>query len=117
MSELGDLKGCTDGGCIIKKPKGMHTNGGCRCAREIQRAGEVGRKELMKLQMQEKRIAALESAHRWVPVSERLPSKFDKVLSCNTHGVVETKMGNRMHENPDVYPYWMPIPPPPEGVK
>ncbi len=23
--------GCTDGGCQIEKPKGMHTNGGCRC--------------------------------------------------------------------------------------
>ena len=23
--------GCSDGYCVIKKPKGMHTNGGCRC--------------------------------------------------------------------------------------
>jgi len=23
--------GCSDGGCQIEKPKGMHTNGGCRC--------------------------------------------------------------------------------------
>ena len=22
---------CTDGGCCIRKPSGMHTNGGCRC--------------------------------------------------------------------------------------
>lgn len=22
---------CGDGNCIIKKPVGMHTNGGCRC--------------------------------------------------------------------------------------
>jgi len=26
------LGGCGDGGCIIVKPKGMHTNGGCRCS-------------------------------------------------------------------------------------
>ena len=26
---LGD--GCGDGNCVIKKPVGMHTNGGCRC--------------------------------------------------------------------------------------
>jgi hypothetical protein len=28
------IKGCTDHGCIIRKPKlgGMGTNGGCRCA-------------------------------------------------------------------------------------
>jgi hypothetical protein len=25
---------CGDGGCIIVKPKGMHTNGGCRCWRD-----------------------------------------------------------------------------------
>lgn len=23
--------GCTDGHCVIKKPAGMHTNGGCKC--------------------------------------------------------------------------------------
>ena len=28
MNRLG---GCSDGGCVIKRPKGMHTNGGCRC--------------------------------------------------------------------------------------
>lgn len=28
MEELG---GCGDGNCIIVKPQGMHTNGGCRC--------------------------------------------------------------------------------------
>ena len=25
------LPGCTDGGCVVKKPEGMHTNGGCQC--------------------------------------------------------------------------------------
>lgn len=24
--------GCTDGGCVVARPIGMHTNGGCRCA-------------------------------------------------------------------------------------
>lgn len=29
--------GCRDGGCVIKKPSGMHTNAGCRCTpRQIQ---------------------------------------------------------------------------------
>jgi len=23
--------GCTDGGCLVKRPTGMHTNGGCKC--------------------------------------------------------------------------------------
>jgi len=26
------LGGCSDGNCVIHKPKGMHTNGGCKCA-------------------------------------------------------------------------------------
>jgi hypothetical protein len=30
---IGSLEGCTDGGCVIRPPKGMHTNGGCRCVR------------------------------------------------------------------------------------
>ena len=25
------IGGCHDGYCVIRKPKGMHTNGGCRC--------------------------------------------------------------------------------------
>ncbi|WP_186200615.1 hypothetical protein [Burkholderia gladioli] len=28
------LGGCTDGGCVIKRPAGMHTNGGCRCPQD-----------------------------------------------------------------------------------
>ncbi|MCR5876980.1 hypothetical protein [Phenylobacterium sp. J367] len=31
---LRELGGCSDGHCIIIKPIGMHTNGGCRCARD-----------------------------------------------------------------------------------
>lgn len=26
-----NIGGCTDGGCVVKRPKGMHTNGGCKC--------------------------------------------------------------------------------------
>ncbi|MBC2668776.1 hypothetical protein ACFOON_15080 [Novosphingobium piscinae] len=29
---LAQMGGCGDGHCIIVKPVGMHTNGGCRCA-------------------------------------------------------------------------------------
>lgn len=28
------IGGCTDGGCVIVRPKGMHTNGGCKCPRD-----------------------------------------------------------------------------------
>jgi hypothetical protein len=33
QSTLLDL-GCSDGGCCIRKPRGMHTNGGCQCGCE-----------------------------------------------------------------------------------
>lgn len=29
---LAEAGGCGDGSCIIVKPKGQHTNGGCRCS-------------------------------------------------------------------------------------
>jgi hypothetical protein len=28
---LADMGSCGDGNCIVMKPKGQHTNGGCRC--------------------------------------------------------------------------------------
>ena len=28
---LAAIGGCTDGYCVVVRPKGMHTNGGCRC--------------------------------------------------------------------------------------
>jgi hypothetical protein len=31
---LNDIGSCSDGNCIIVKPKGMHTNGGCKCSRD-----------------------------------------------------------------------------------
>lgn len=31
---LNDIGGCGDGNCLIVKPTGMHTNGGCRCYRD-----------------------------------------------------------------------------------
>ncbi|QKM47755.1 hypothetical protein B7760_01779 [Burkholderia glumae] len=40
-SMMDHLGGCSDGGCVIKRPAGMHTNGGCRCpkdAMKMQRA-------------------------------------------------------------------------------
>jgi hypothetical protein len=34
-----DWPGCTDGGCVVRdNTKGMHTNGGCRCVVNANRA-------------------------------------------------------------------------------
>jgi hypothetical protein len=35
------VHGCTDGGCLIRAPKGMHTNGGCRCNRDSMKTQRV----------------------------------------------------------------------------
>ncbi len=40
VSRIVLLQGCTDGGCLIRRPKGMHTNGGCKCR---DRLGALGR--------------------------------------------------------------------------
>ena len=31
------FKPCLDSGCVIKKPTGMQTNGGCKCVLEFSR--------------------------------------------------------------------------------
>lgn len=33
-----NLVGCHDGNCLINPPKGMHTNGGCQCEKELRRS-------------------------------------------------------------------------------
>lgn len=37
-AHAGFLGTCGDGGCIVKRPQGMHTNGGCRCSTDRRRA-------------------------------------------------------------------------------
>jgi hypothetical protein len=34
--------GCGDGNCVVLRPTGMHTNGGCRCTHDMDRARERG---------------------------------------------------------------------------
>jgi hypothetical protein len=33
--------GCGDGGCVVQRPVGMHTNGGCRCNTDRMKAGRM----------------------------------------------------------------------------
>jgi hypothetical protein len=33
LDEISREFGCSDGGCVFGHPGGMHTNGGCHCAR------------------------------------------------------------------------------------
>jgi hypothetical protein len=34
QQRLEDIGGCSDGNCIVIRPRGQHTNGGCRCSRD-----------------------------------------------------------------------------------
>jgi hypothetical protein len=38
---MSTVTGCSDGGCMIRAPKGMHTNGGCRCHRDSMKTQRV----------------------------------------------------------------------------
>lgn len=36
LEELQEIiGGCHDGHCVVRKPKGMHTNGGCTCLEDL----------------------------------------------------------------------------------
>ena len=39
--------GCGDGNCVVLRPNGMHTNGGCRCTHDMDRARERGVSRLL----------------------------------------------------------------------
>lgn len=39
--ELAEMAGgCCDGYCVVVRPKGMHTNGGCKCTHDMDRTRE-----------------------------------------------------------------------------
>ena len=69
------------------------------------------------------RIAELEAAQRWIPVSERLPKPYTRVLACIESGYMEV---DYMYSEPIVHvgladfnsldnvTHWMPLPELPE---
>ena len=64
----------------------------------------------------EKRIAELEAAARWIPVSEKLPEEGQEVIVMDRDGFVSNwwhgiKWARMLTEN---YAYWMPLPQPPK---
>ena len=50
------LKGCTDHNCIIVKPKGIGTNGGCKCLHGLETRTRINIER--KIQLMEKTIKA-----------------------------------------------------------
>lgn len=61
---MSELRGCTDGNCIIRKPEGMHTNGGCGCERELRHALGLqdSRRFIHALRERQREVAALREA-------------------------------------------------------
>ena len=71
-----------------------------------------------------KRIAELEAERRWIPVGERLPEPYTRVLACIKSGYMEV---DYMYSEPivdvgiadfnslDNVTHWMPLPPSPES--
>ena len=69
------------------------------------------------------RIAELEAAQRWIPVSERLPEPYTRVLACIKSGYMEVDymysepivdVGSADFNSLDNVTHWMPLPTPPE---
>ena len=70
------------------------------------------------------RIAELEAERRWIPVGERLPEPYTRVLACIKSGYMEV---DYMYSEPivdvgiadfnslDNVTHWMPLPPSPES--
>ncbi|MEQ9418118.1 MAG: hypothetical protein RJQ08_11300 [Salinisphaeraceae bacterium] len=60
------MKGCRDNSCVIEKPTGMATNGGCRCRPWQLRA------EIVRLQSENSKLKSLgiELAHDAIAVAE-----------------------------------------------
>ena len=69
------------------------------------------------------RIAELEAAQRWIPISERLPEPYTRVLACIKSGYMEVDymysepivdVGSADFNSLDNVSHWMPLPQPPE---
>ena len=69
------------------------------------------------------RITELEKVRRWIPVSERLPEAYTRVLACSESGYMEVDyrihfcrvdVGIAEFYSLDNVTHWMPLPPNPE---
>ena len=69
------------------------------------------------------RIAELEAAQRWIPVSERLPEAYTRVLACSESGYMEVDyrfaepivdVGIAEFYSLDNVTHWIPLPARPE---
>lgn len=55
------MKGCGDWGCLIETPKGVGTNGGCRCFNRLNQKTKIEvQQKLNSLSFYKKRVLELE---------------------------------------------------------
>ena len=64
------IGGCHDGYCVIKKPQGMHTNGGCNCLED------------MKLHERSRVGGLLKYGQEMADRIEELEAKLTKAVRC-----------------------------------
>jgi hypothetical protein len=72
---------CSDNGCVMLVPgvpKGVGTNGGCKCLASLDAPESRGRVR-RGIRWLAERAAALEAALRWVPVADALPDEDTQV--------------------------------------
>lgn len=54
------IGGCGDSNCVIVRPVGMHTNGGCRCVRDMDAQQLMGVRSLLMKSQQMARLLTQE---------------------------------------------------------
>ena len=68
MSDETEYLGCGDGGCDIERPRGQHTNGGCKCLRGMRpdallRLRTAIARDRKRIDELERQLAALHASH------------------------------------------------------
>ena len=111
--ERGELKPCPFcGGTKICTEKGINLNYCDNCSAEsnVEHWNTRPIEDALNA-----RIAELEAAQRWIPVSERLPEEKQSVLALDRTGTAYHWEYSRSLSNIFVgyYTHWMPLPEPP----
>ncbi len=75
--------GCGDGGCVFGRPRGMHTNGGCRCLDKHDLQSVEGRQRLKRsISVLAGRLQAAEKA--WAQYSHRHGEAREHTYGCES---------------------------------
>jgi hypothetical protein len=95
-----NLDGCGDNGCLIRKPTGMATNGGCRCFGERSTFKKVGEMAatmsvlLDELEAAREKIRGLRDAYR----GHVITFSFGEKIRCDACGNDWDRQGAELHD-------------------